>query len=114
MSTRCDIKVIYEDGVVFLYHHHDGYPEYVGKFLYNKFNEKIKSCRFYSPSSVVNELIKNTEDDEYEWTTELHGDIEYLYEIDLNKKEIRCFEVKWGSGERYVDYENPIDLSLIK
>lgn len=35
----------------------------------------------------------------YEPTSGIHGDIEYLYVIDLNKKEVKCFESWTDEGE---------------
>lgn len=88
MSTRCNV-VITKKGKkdVILYHHHDGYPDGVGadleKYLANK--------SFKTPSSCGNFLV-GIEDDEYEKTVCLHGDIEYLYTIDLDANTIKCQE----------------------
>ena len=101
MSTRCNIKIIDKDCEVILYHHHDGYPAGVGEDLFNKFNDKLKdkNCRLWA-EDVANSLIKDPDDDEYEWTSDILGDIEYLYEIDLIKRELRCFPVDW-TGENW-------------
>lgn len=44
----------------------------------------------------------------YEPTTGIHGDIEYLYVIDIDKKEIACFEDWTDEGE---GKGTPVDLS---
>lgn len=115
MSTRCNIKVFDNNHEVMLYHHCDGYPEYVGKNLFEKFGEKLKNkdCYLYV-DDIVNGLIKDKEDDGYEWTTGLHGDIEYLYEIDLINRELRCFPIDW-TGEDYdvMKKGSPIDLEKV-
>lgn len=112
MSTRCNIKIIDKDCEVILYHHHDGYPAGVGADLFDKFNAKLKDKNCYlSAEDIANSLIKDPKDDEYEWTSDIHGDIEYLYEIDLVKRELRCFPVDW-TGENWdvMKKGEPIDL----
>lgn len=47
----------------------------------------------------------------YEPTTGIHGDIEYLYVIDVEKKEISCFEAWTEDGE---GKGQPVDLSNVK
>jgi hypothetical protein len=37
---------------------------------------------------IVNELIKRQDDTEYELTSDIHGDIEYLYEVVLNNERL--------------------------
>lgn len=87
MSTRCNIIVKDRYDRFWLYHHHDGYPEGVGEDLKKRmtkvFNE-WSGNRLYS-EDIVNMLVKDG-DDEYEITTSEHGDIEYLYTIDLEKR----------------------------
>ena len=89
MSTRCNVIVkdcTIQNGVkkenwqVKLYHHHDGYPEGVGKDLTNFIN-KLEDD-FYV-EDVVNGLLKNEKDKGYKWCNSLHGDIEYLYTIEM-------------------------------
>lgn len=46
----------------------------------------------------------------YEPTTDIHGDIEYLYVIDLDKKEVACFKDWTENGE---GKGTPIDLSKV-
>ena len=97
MSTRCNIKIIEKDQTIWLYHHHDGYPRYVGAFLLAKYYDKFKDTNNYLDACVIaNELIKDKNDDEFEVTDGMHGDIEYLYELDINKREIRCFEIGYA------------------
>lgn len=97
MSTRCNIIVKENGKKVVLYHHHDGYIEGVGADLFNRFNERFSnpnSCVYWD--DVVNELVKDAKD-EYEVTSGIHGDIEYLYTIDTKKKTIKMnpIEINW-------------------
>lgn len=100
MSTRCNI--IIKDGSrrIYLYHHHDGYPEGVGAELreYMEKNHPRWWCSLY----IANGLVKQNGQDcfakndvEYEVTSGLHGDIEYCYVINCRAKTLRCFEITW-------------------
>lgn len=103
MSTRGNIKVISKDVTFWLYHHHDAYPEGVGMDLLKKFRNSFLRGDFVYAQDIVNRLIKDPKDDEYEITTGMHGDIEYLYEIDCDNKTIKCFEINFK-----VDGDNEI------
>ena len=96
MSTRCNIIVTgRHNGRVYLYHHHDGYPEGVGADL-KKASEKWFNRNWFSAYSVANDLIKNKaglNDDEYELSSVIAGDIDYLYVINCKARTVRCFEV---------------------
>ena len=93
MSTRCNLLIRHQGIQVCLYHHHDGYPEGVGaelcEIFFDRFTKK-DSAPFYL-DGVVNSLIKNYQG--YEWSSALHGDIEYLYTVDLERRTIICEEV---------------------
>lgn len=90
MSTRCNVIVKTKFDKIWLYHHHDGYPEGVGQDLVNRFKEKFEKDEKIWWSDVVNALVKDTKDN-YEVTDGEHGDIEYLYTIDCDKKTI-CWQ----------------------
>ena len=88
MSTRCNIVIKATDldnglrnewAKVILYHHHDGYPEWIGKRL----TEFIDEFNGDGMDDFVNKLLKDKNDTGYEYTHTLHGDIEYLYTIDF-------------------------------
>lgn len=92
MSTRCNILIKhtgYND--IILYHHHDGYPQGVGYDLHCRL-KKIEG-RWYE-TDIANNLVKDTED-EYEITSCIHGDIDYLYTIDCNTKTLKCNKMNW-------------------
>lgn len=98
MSTRCNI-IITDDATekrVQMYHHHDGYPEGVGAdlkgFLSRWPGEK--------PTADAIAAGLNAYSAEYEYDgpdTALHGDIEYLYIVDMDEYEfhLRCYSVTW-------------------
>jgi len=89
MSTRCNIIVKAKGKKITLYHHWDGYPEGVGQDLVNKLQKVFDNDYFCLWTHIVNKLVKDREDEGYEITTGLHGDIEYLYTIDTDKKTLK-------------------------
>ena len=96
MSTRCNIIVKAKGNKITLYHHWDGYIEGVGQDLVNKLEPIFNSNNKCYWSDVVNMLVKNKEDEGYERTSRIHGDIEYLYTIDTDKKTIKVQTVGYG------------------
>lgn len=111
MSTRCNIKLIEKDRTIWLYHHHDGYPRYLGAFLLTKYNDTFKDKNKYIDAfDLANELIKDKNDDEFELTNGMHSDIEYLYEIDIDKREIRCFEI--GYEKQGNDWQQKVGAQI--
>lgn len=102
MSTRCNIVIKATDldngqrnewARVILYHHHDGYPEWMGKRL----TEFIENFKGRDINDLTNLLLKDNQDAGYEWTNVLHGDIEYLYTIEF----------------QYVPYENTWECDIV-
>lgn len=89
MSTRANI-VLQETGyTLWLYHHCDGYPSYLGWKLM-QIMEKHKSD-YDDIFDIANEMFRDKDDDGFEITKSQHGDIEYLYLINIEKHEITCF-----------------------
>ena len=89
MSTRCQIKVTYLQREVLLYHHWDGYPEAVGLDLI----KRQKQLKTWNGDILANDLVKDLAD-EYEIAFQVHTDLDYWYEIDCNRKTIRCWKVE--------------------
>ena len=105
MSTRSVVIVKDIKNESLIYHHWDGYPEGVGYDLL----EKSKNFpEYWWVDSITNKLLKDKEDDGYEWTNGIHSDIEYLYVIDCEEKKIKCFKVIWNfdTDERWQKYED--------
>jgi len=109
MSTRCNIILKDDKHQVILYHHCDGYPEGVGAYLYKGFHETLTGCKHIYLDDCVNSLLKDEKDSSYEWTECIHGDIEYLYEIDTHNKTLKCWKYDGWNGEKVKE----IDLSKI-
>lgn len=111
MSTRAHIRIKDGDEQIMLYHHHDGYPEGVGrdlkKFLSEKFKNWWDACEIanglvkggvrHERKSLLSGKVEISTDDEYEITTCLHGDENFIYIIDCDKKELKCYTHKWDA-----------------
>lgn len=107
MSTRANIKIVDGKDELWFYRHSDGYPEgtmpTLNKFLNLLKEGKIRNNLSQSAGWLIligaEEYgidIKNVKDwkvGAYEPTTRQHGDIAYLYIIDLEKKTIEIEEV---------------------
>ena len=99
MSTRCNI-IVTDYGVRhYLYHNSDGYPSGVGvqlKKCAKRWFPGGYGCRTW-PSLVANQLVKyeiGLNDKTYEITSGLHGDVNYLYVINLKARTIRGYRVE--------------------
>ena len=100
MSTRGNIVIKKGNKSITLYHHHDCYPTGVGYSLCYLFQE-FKTLPNYeelmsSPELFGKWLSDDERDDEFEYEGEtkyLHGDIEYLYVIDLDEKTVTCYKL---------------------
>jgi len=110
MSTRAN--VIIKDGYnqLFFYRHSDGYPEGTMPTL-NEFLELVKSGKirknvsqasghlilighkeYFGDTGLLSHDAFNWKVGAYEPTTGIHGDINYLYIVDLEKEEIKIVE----------------------
>ena len=103
MSTRCNIIIKETEGKFFqLYHHCDGYPDGVGLELEDYIKQMNPTCLTRGEDFVE---FLCSEDDEYEYegtTVSVHGDIEYLYIIDLSKHTLVCYST-WLTGAEDID-----------
>ena len=84
MSTRATILVTYKAGnTIQLYHHCDGYPEYMGRML-----ESFCNTSFYLSGDVDTNfynLLKMEKHFENETKGVRHGDIEYCWYVTLSE-----------------------------
>lgn len=100
MSTRTNIFVDYEGERIQYYHHHDGYPEGVGKMLASYLDIATYIAPERTTAGVRKqflELLKLDKGFERE-EIGLHGDIEYLYFVKFidNEKDVITFtKLKW-------------------
>ena len=113
MSTRCNIKIKSGDTNIWLYRHCDGYLSEAGynlsstlahcngfkSFLDSLLNQKYEASMYRKAQSV------------YEFTTEEHGDIEYLYSFEFDRSMPKNVKVtiescaSWDDRKILVDTE---------
>ena len=126
MSTRANIIIQDKNDKLYFYRHSDGYPETTMESLKefcNMYKNQLRDNVNQSAGWLIllgaieygfNGDIKKPNDllsmewkvGAYEPTTMVHGDIEFLYTIDLVNKELKCYEAKykvekgdnWGSA----------------
>ena len=108
MATRCQIKVTYLQQSVLIYHHWDGYPEGVGFDLI----KRQKNLKTWNGNVITNALVKDLNDD-YEVAYEVHTDLDYWYEIDCNRKTIRCWKVKGYLLSDHAEVEKGEEINFI-
>lgn len=95
MSTRCAVTVNVErEGrdteQVHYYHHHDGYPTGVGLELFQFIMKQHDNISQYGWRHTAQALHRGYEIED-ECAGDTHGDLEYFYEITIDKNEhITC------------------------
>lgn len=106
MSTRCHI-VIKKEGFdrMYVYHHCDGYPSGVGADLV----DMLKDYKFndWTPSALAR-YIEDT-DSGYEIDTDIHGDEDYIYEINCDNMTLKCYSADYYD-EEVDDNEDAIEI----
>ena len=86
MSTRATIKLTYQAGnTIQLYHHSDGYPEYMGKLLESFCNTAFFMRYGMSVDTAMYNLLKMEKHFEFEKDGIRHADIEYVWYVKLEK-----------------------------
>lgn len=88
MSTRCNIKVVYQEQSILLYHHWDGYFEGIGFDLAQRIL-KHQTARL-GTSTFIFDLLQ---DKQYELVKTLNADIDYYYIVDLESNTIIGYRV---------------------
>ena len=93
MGTRCNIIVKGNRKQNILYRHWDGYPRVTGREL-----ERFLSL--YSNEWDIDVLAHQlAEKGIAEFDNTMHGDIEYLYEIDVETHRLECYHLDLCTGD---------------
>ena len=91
MSTRANVVIKTQHDKLWFYRHSDGYPEGAMPTL-QKFIGWVREGKSgYAKLDTIKDL-PDWKVGSIEPTTRIHGDIEYLYVIDLDKKTISCYD----------------------
>lgn len=103
MSTRAVYEFFSKkERIISVYIHSDGYPD--GAAMY--FNRALEDSDWdfndrYEIYDFITKFVK-LNDGEITAGAEAHGDLEYIYEIDLPQKQITTLELNWGRVEKAV------------
>lgn len=92
MSTRANIKITKGDKVVWLYHHCDGYPEYLGHKLADVLNSFVVK-EYTRVEDIANRLFKDQEDKGFEMSANPVNGVEFMYCINLDEKMLYIWRV---------------------
>jgi hypothetical protein len=138
MSTRANIIIKDSDTKLYFYRHSDGYPECTGEdlreFCKGEFCKGYTSGRFRDNVSQsagflvlhgagpsqdgINERANKLWDwkcGDYEPTDGLHGDIDFLYVIDLEAKTLEIREPKRSFWDRpYIKNTSRLSIEAFK
>ena len=121
MSTRANVVIKKSDdkGAVNyaqLYHHHYGYCSGLGNDLseymaeIEAMSDEEKKNILKTPVSLAKWFAADERNDEFEYegtNVYLHGDIEYLYVIDLTTETITCYSIwDWDGDIKDLDKVN--------
>ncbi len=87
MATRCNIVIKRGEDEILIYRHWDGKPTVTGV-------ELLKICQDsnYDIFGIIQFMAR---DGQYELTQHKHGDAEYEYTIDIDRKEITAFQIPY-------------------
>lgn len=118
MSTRCNVLIEDEYDKQWFYRHSDGYPKVTATslktFIKWLTEGRIRDNVLQGASWLI--IIGNTEYDgmkepvdsfygwkvgAYELTSDIHGDIEYLYKINLKNKTVKIKKIGSNSQKEY-------------
>lgn len=110
MATRANIVVKKDSGEHYIYHHFDGYLEGVGKDLEDFISSKYKP-NIWTISEFCEQL--NDWDSSFEIDCGgIHGDIEYLYYININSEEklinLTASSVSYDRNDDWAQIMEPI------
>ncbi len=109
MSTRTQVKVTNGEQSLTLYHHTDGYPSYMLPLIqkaWEDFGQGWEGARVYKVASMlcaVDPVVFEPLD-----YHDMHGDIEYFYEVDCKGESHHGAEPVWKitSYEVVFDFED--------
>ena len=110
MATRANIVLREKGHTLWLYHHCDGYPAYLGNKLMDIMSKH--QTDYADIFDIANEMIKDEEDSGFEITKSQHGDISYLYLIDIEDKVISCHRPDETLLQKAVDLAQERLLSI--
>lgn len=107
MSTRCQTIILRKNKKHYIYRHHDGYPEGAGQDLKEFINEYKNDFNVLSLDEIAERLNDFHSGFENENLC-VHGDEDYIYVMDLDNNELKCYKIPWDkvedAGEEFNKY----------
>ena len=111
MATRSVIRIVPKElkgqdsntepapKYIYLYHHWDGSPSGVGRelehFLRGRDDGEIPIGEStWDAARIAEELLRSASG--YQKSDGLHGDVEYGYVIDCNRRTLTCYDLDYG------------------
>lgn len=112
MSTRCQVIAIKGEQKCYTYHHCDGYPEGVGSELLSwlQLNENNLPGNPKLDLTNPNTFLQSLEDFDSSYEFEnygLHGDEEYVYYVDLEKRTFKCYHLSQFKDGTKCPFDGP-------
>lgn len=104
MATRANILIQELGTTIWVYHHWDGYPCYLGGKIMRLLSEK--AGKYTGATGIANIMFHDEDDKGFELTTGRHGDIEYLYHINADTKEITCYRTRYNEMDKPLEKQH--------
>ena len=107
MATRCNLIVKEGKTRVYLYRHWDGYPAECGAVIATALAAAKGNVNSFMVNLLANQYEATAHSPAqpmYEFTNDLHGDVEYVYEINFNRDPSRMIRVS-SRGSEYPELE---------
>lgn len=99
MSTRCNVKVVFdEDHSKLFYHQYNGYPDCVGAELVELVSSELTGNTGKAGFHDFCELL--IEDYGYDAADYESGDIEWYYEVIVPECKVHCYKCDWRTDTK--------------
>lgn len=99
MSTRCNVKVVFdEESSKLFYHHYNGYPDCAGAELVELVSSELTEHTSKAEFSDFCDIL--IEDYGYEEVNYESGDIDWYYEVTVSGCKVHCYKCDWRTGTK--------------
>ena len=120
MSTRCQVQIKNKEDKVTLYHHSDGYPDWMVNVFYDASAYRNTIADYasfkFTRSGYVAGVLCIVDPLQFELLDyhDLHGDIEYYYILDVSDMEwiLSIYETNLPDKKRI--YHGPINKAFVE
>ena len=102
MSTRAHVVIKERNDVIKLYRHSDGYPEGCGEDI----KKALDAHGWGDPEYFAADLIRQSSSRQFVPALSIHGDEEFFWTLDFDKKELSYQHGQYGKKVLYHMEEN--------